>query len=96
MKRAEVLAILREHQQDLRSLGVISLELFGSVARDEAIPNSDVDLLGELDQSMSLFQFIHAKLYLQDLLNCAVDLGTKDALRENFRPSVLEEIIYVF
>jgi uncharacterized protein len=73
----------------------LSLELFGSVARDEATPNSNVDLLGELDQSMSLFQFIHAKLYLQDLLNCAVDLGTKDALRENLRP-VLNEMIYVF
>lgn len=43
MNREEVLQILRTHQQELKDLGVRSLELFGSVARNEARPDSDVD-----------------------------------------------------
>ena len=96
MNREEVLEILRTHQQELKDLGVKSLELFGSVARNKATSNSDVDLLAELSESMSLFQFIKAKLYIQDLLNCQVDLGTKDALREHLRQTVIEESVYVF
>ena len=45
MKRAEVLAILAAHREKLQELGVKSLNLFGSVARDEARPDSDVDFL---------------------------------------------------
>jgi predicted nucleotidyltransferase len=96
MNREEVLQILRTHQQELKDLGVKSLELFGSVARNEARPDSDVDLLAELSESMSLFQFIEAKLYIQDLLKCSVDMGTKDALREHLRQPILEDIVYVF
>jgi len=96
MNREEVLQILRLHQDELKNLGVKSLELFGSVARNEANSDSDVDLLAELSETMSLFKFIEAKLYIQDLLNCTVDLGTKDALREHLRPAVIEESIYVF
>jgi predicted nucleotidyltransferase len=55
-----------------------------------------VDLLAELSESMSLFQFIEAKLYIQDLLKCPVDMGTKDALREHLRQPILEDIVYVF
>lgn len=96
MNREEVLYILRSHQQELKNLGIQSLELFGSVARNEAHSDSDVDILAELSESMSLFQFIEAKLYIQDLLNCVVDLGTKDALREHLRQPVIGESIYVF
>jgi predicted nucleotidyltransferase len=96
MNREEVLQILRSHQEELEKLGVKSLELFGSVARNQAHADSDVDLLAELSESMSLFQFIKAKLYIQDLLNCPVDLGTKDALREHLRQSVIEDSVYVF
>ena len=96
MNREEVLQILRTHQQELQNLGVKSLELFGSVARNEAHSDSDVDLLAELSESMSLFQFIEAKLYIQDLLKCPVDMGTKDTLREHLRQPILEDIVYVF
>jgi uncharacterized protein len=47
LKRAEVLAILETHQGRLKALGVKTLDLFGSVARDEARPDSDVDFLVE-------------------------------------------------
>ena len=92
MKRDEVLKIISEHREQLEKLGVKSLLLFGSVARDEAGPDSDVDFLGE----MGLFEFIKIRLYLEDILNCSVDLGTEDALRENLREPVLKDVINAF
>ena len=59
MKRQEVLLLLRQKYQELALLyGVTALFLFGSVARDEARPDSDVDLLVEFEQPVGLFQFI--------------------------------------
>ncbi|CCQ49110.1 MULTISPECIES: nucleotidyltransferase family protein [Crocosphaera] len=96
MKRDEVLKIISEHREQLEKLGVKSLLLFGSVARDEAGPDSDVDFLVELNGEMGLFEFIKIRLYLEDILNCSVDLGTEDALRENLREPVLKDVINAF
>ena len=96
MKRDQVLAILNAHQADLQDLGVKSLELFGSVARDEAHPDSDVDFLVEFAIEASLFDLFRVRHYLEDLLGCDVDLGTTDALREHLREPILEETIRVF
>ncbi|CCQ56688.1 MAG: nucleotidyltransferase [Crocosphaera sp.] len=96
MKRDEVLKIISEHREQLEKLGVKSLLLFGSVARDEAGPDSDVDFLVELNGEIGLFEFIKIRLYLEDILNCSVDLGTEDALRENLREPVLKDVINAF
>ncbi|PAX59453.1 nucleotidyltransferase family protein [Brunnivagina elsteri] len=96
MKKDEVLAIITAHRENLREMGVKSLELFGSVARDEAHTNSDVDFLVEFNRSVGLFEFIEVRLYLEDLLGCRVDMGTLDALRENMREPVLEDVIRAF
>ena len=85
-----------KHREQLEKLGVKSLLLFGSVARDEAGPDSDVDFLVELNGEMGLFEFIKIRLYLEDILNCSVDLGTEDALRENLREPVLKDVINAF
>ncbi len=92
MKRDQVLAIVNAHQTELQDLGVKSLELFGSVARDKASSDSDVDFLVEFAIEASLFDLFRVRHYLEDLLGCDVDLGTTDALRE----PVLEDAIRVF
>ena len=61
MRSADVLRLLAEHRDELERLGVASLTLFGSVARDEAGPRSDVDLLVELERPMGLFGFFAIK-----------------------------------
>jgi predicted nucleotidyltransferase len=93
MKKDEVLAILAAHRQELKALGVKSLDLFGSVARDEARPDSDVDFLVEFSIDAGLFDLFRVRHYLEDILGCSVDLGTQDALREHLREPVLKEAI---
>jgi uncharacterized protein len=68
MKRDEVLAILAAHREQLQALGVKSLNLFGSVARDEARPDSDVDFLVEFSIDASLFDLFRVQHYLEDLV----------------------------
>ncbi|MEW6492937.1 MAG: nucleotidyltransferase family protein [Cyanobacteriota bacterium] len=93
MKRDEVLAIVATHREQLQKMGVKSLQLFGSVARDEARPDSDVDFLVEFERPVGLFEFIEVRLYLEDILECSVDMGTVKALREHLREPVLTDVI---
>lgn len=96
MLRAEALAILSTHLDELRSrFGVTSLALFGSVARDKAGPKSDVDLLVEFERPVGFFEVFDLKEYLQRLLGRPVDLGTPESLKERLRPYVLKDLIRV-
>ncbi len=96
MTRDEVLQILRENQDVLNErFGVRSLALFGSVARDEATADSDVDLLAEFERPVGLFELFALQDELESLLNCSVDVGTVDSLKPRIRAQVLEEAVYV-
>jgi predicted nucleotidyltransferase len=96
MKRSDVLRILHENRGELSGkYGVKSLALFGSVARDEARPDSDVDLLVEFDQPVGLFAFIGLQQFLETLLGCKVDLGTSRSLKPRLKERVLQEAINV-
>jgi predicted nucleotidyltransferase len=95
MRRDEVLAILQAHREDLRRLGVRSLSLFGSTARDEARPESDIDLLVEFADPATFDAFMDLKFYLEDLLGRRIDLVTSKALKPRIRPSVEREAILV-
>ncbi|MBC7971589.1 MAG: nucleotidyltransferase family protein [Verrucomicrobia bacterium] len=96
MKRDEVLSLVAAHQAELKQLGVKSLDLFGSVARDEARPESDVDFLIEFAIEAGFFDLFRVQHYLEALLERGVDLGTQDALREDLREPVSRELIRVF
>ena len=93
MKSTQVLAIIAAHQDSLRQLGVKSLELFGSTARNEATVESDADFLVEFSQEIGLFELFQVQHYLEEILGCPVDLGTKDSLREHLREPVLRDVI---
>jgi uncharacterized protein len=96
MHRVEVLSIIQAHRPHLHLLGVKSLNLFGSVARDQATAESDVDILIELNEPAGFFEFFQIQHYLEDLLQCPIDLGTIDSLKEHLREPVLNEVIRVF
>jgi predicted nucleotidyltransferase len=95
MRRAEALAILQAHREELRRRHVKSLALFGSVARDEAGPDSDVDLLVEFEETPSLLTLIALEQELSDLLGVAVDLVPRGALRPAFRAGALADQVPV-
>jgi predicted nucleotidyltransferase len=69
--------------------------LFGSAARNEARPESDIDFLVEFSQPVGLFQFIGLKQYLESLLGRPVDLGTVASLKPRLKETVLREMVYV-
>jgi len=96
MKQDDVLRILRQRNAELaKEFGVKSLLLFGSVARDEALPKSDVDLLVEFSRPVGYFGLFALQDYLEKLLGCPVDLGTPDSLKPYIREQVTEELIRV-
>jgi predicted nucleotidyltransferase len=95
LEREGILNLLRVHKTDLAKMGVISIALFGSAARNEARPDSDVDLLIELSPPLSFDQYSQVNFYLEDLLGCPVDLAFPNTLKSRIRPSVLAEAIYV-
>lgn len=92
--RDSVLEILQINQDNLKSYGVRSISLFGSVARGDSGPRSDVDLLVDLDEDVSLFGLSRLKRHLEDLLGMPVDLVTTDAvMRPSFRDAIMAEAI---
>jgi predicted nucleotidyltransferase len=93
MKRDEVIAVLMAHQEQLKNFRVKSLALFGSFAREEATPESDVDLLVEFDSPVGLFTFMRLQRYLQTILGRSVDLGTPDSLKNYLKEAVLKEAV---
>lgn len=97
-ERERVLGILRQHGAALRARGVTGLALFGSVARGDIGPGSDVDLLIEVDpeSGFGLFAFLDLKDELAGLLGRRVDLAFADAMRPRLRTAVLRDAVEVF
>jgi predicted nucleotidyltransferase len=96
MHKNQVVEIIHAHQEELHNhYAVKSLGLFGSVARDEATANSDVDLLIEFAKPVGLFHFLTVKNCLQEWLNQKVDLVTYSALKSPLKEQILKEVIDV-
>ena len=97
MRRTDVLRKLRAERDNLRQrYGVESLALFGSVARDEAGPDSDVDLLVEFGRPITLFDLVAVQQYLEHCLGVRrVDLVPRDSVYAAFRDDILGEAVHV-
>ena len=97
-ERQRVIDVLRRREVELRARGLTRLALFGSTARGDAGPKSDVDLLIEVDTArrFGLFSFLDLKDDLARLLGRPVDLAFPDAIRPRLRSAVLRDAIEVF
>ena|SRR5712691_4706345 len=93
MRKADALRIIAEHEQELRAAGVRSLFLFGSVARDAARPDSDVDLLVEFDRPVGFFRLFDVQEQLAAMLGRRVDLVTRGGLRPELKDVILAEAV---
>jgi predicted nucleotidyltransferase len=95
MEKEKVLLVLRSSLAELKTLGVQSVAVFGSTARDEASPESDVDVLIEFSERATFDRYMEVKFLLENSLGKPVDLITRAALKPRMRPQVEQEAIYV-
>jgi predicted nucleotidyltransferase len=95
MPRDQVLRVLREHISTIRNFGIKSVAIFGSVARDQAGPDSDLDVLVEFDPPPTFRRHMDLKFYLEELVGCPVHLGTPNELKARIRARVQSEAIHV-
>jgi predicted nucleotidyltransferase len=94
MTKENILTYLHNHKAELSSkYNVSKIAIFGSYARDEATPDSDVDILVEMPSSFK--DFFHLKSYLEKGLNKKVDLGTFDNVRAFVNNRIQKDLIYV-
>ena len=75
----------------LRRYGVSKAGLFGSVVNDQMQPESDIDILVQIDKDISLLDFVGMKLELQEALNRNVDLVEYDTIKPLLRERVLRQ-----
>ena len=85
-KREEILRITA-------ALGATNLRVFGSVSRGDATDKSDLDLLINLEPGRTILDIIAIKQDLEDLLGCAVDVVTENAVSPYIREQILKEAI---
>jgi predicted nucleotidyltransferase len=96
MRKDEALKLLAQHKPELiRRFGITDLALFGSTVRDEARPDSDIDVLVSFDGPATSKRYFGVQFYLEDLLGSPVDLVTDKALRPQLRPYVEKELVHV-
>jgi predicted nucleotidyltransferase len=97
-ERERVLAALRRQAPKLRGLGIARLSLFGSMARGDIDPTSDVDLLVEIDPAshFSLFELVDLQDDLQSVLGRRAHFAFASKLRPWLREQILKEAIPVY
>jgi uncharacterized protein len=89
--------VLRRHRRRLldtaRARGVGRVRVFGSLARGEALPDSDVDLFVDLEPGRTLLDLAAFRREAQEILGMPVDVATPDMLKERIRAEVLAEAL---
>jgi predicted nucleotidyltransferase len=82
-----------EIERTARQFGASNIRVFGSVARGEASPDSDVDLLVDMERGRGLLALAGLELALESLLGSDVDVTTPGGLRPRARQAVLVEAV---
>jgi predicted nucleotidyltransferase len=98
MRRAEVIAKLKDAEPVIRARGAAALYLFGSHARDQARTDSDVDVFIDKDRTrkFGFDEFMDIYFVLQECLGDKVDYGTREGLHPLLRSKIEREAIKVF
>jgi uncharacterized protein len=98
MARDEAIALLKAQESELRARGLTHVALFGSMARNEAGPDSDIDLLVDFDRNskFSLLDLIDIQYFLEDRFGRKVDFAFERKMRPRMKARVLGESIAVF
>ena len=96
--RERVIAALRAYQGELHRRGVLHVALFGSIARGEGKPMSDVDILIDLDPQaqVGVFDYVGITQFLADLFPVRVDVANRSSLKPLVRPTIERDAFYAF
>jgi uncharacterized protein len=97
MERSEAIARLREHEAELKRLGVLHLYLFGSTARGDARDDSDVDLFFDYEEGkFGLFELMDVKDAAARILDRKTDIMTRDSIHRVLRARIEATGVPVF
>lgn len=98
MYRDYILRTLKTHESELRQMGVDHIALFGSCARQEERPESDIDILIDLNSKnpIDLFAYAELKSHITNFFDRSVDVVDRAALKKRLKGAVEKEAIYVF
>jgi predicted nucleotidyltransferase len=98
MDKQGVLDRLRENERALRARGVTHAALFGSVARGEQRPDSDIDIMVEIapEARIDLLAYVGIVQFIEELFPVPVDVVNREGLKPMVRPSAEREAVYAF
>ena len=98
MKREQILLTLKAAEPELRKRGIRHAAFFGSVARGEERPDSDIDILVEFEpgEEGSIYDYVRLKEYVAGLFEQPVDVIDRDALKPHLRPPTGRDTVYAF
>jgi predicted nucleotidyltransferase len=98
MNRADALKILKRSEPALRARGVRRAAVFGSVARGDNRPDSDIDVMVEIDPNahITVFDYVDLKDYIASLFDGRVDVVSRDGLKPYIRPAATADALYAF
>ena len=98
MDRHAIIDRLRENERALRARGVAHAALFGSRARGDHRPDSDIDILVEIDPEfpMDVFQYVGVVHAIEDLFPLPVDVSNLTAQKPHVRPAAECDAVYAF
>lgn len=98
MKRGEIIATLKAAEPELRKRGIRHAALFGSVARGEERPDSDIDILVEFEpgEEGSIYDYVRLKEYVAQLFEGPVDVIDREALKPHLRAPAARDTVYAF